>query len=431
MCRPHASKHLPRGTTRRDVLRFTLGGLGLTALGPIALRNLPVASGAPQNLPRLVVINLVGGCDAHNTVVPLSVPEYYARRPTLNIPVGQQLSLNAGPNPTAAYGLHPALDQIQALWNEGSAAIVTKVGYPQENLSHFTSMDIYSYGVRGSFPALGIPASGWIARYADAFAPTPMGAVAVGVGRPLDLVGGASNPLAITSLSAFQYQADPLNAADQAHRLAVIQSVLAGYAGAGLTGEARTALDLGHQLASQIQSAVTGYSTSVTWPNTPIGNFLKDASTLIQGGFETRIFYTGFGGFDLHGQMGAVTGTHATLLQRLDDAVGAFAQDMKNRGQWNNTRIVVITEFGRRNYENASLGLDHGHGTHVLELGGGLTGGMHGPTVTAADVQAEYLPYGVDFRDVYRDALLNHLGAASTAAVFPEAQPLSTTLGIA
>ncbi len=423
-------RHLPRGTTRRDVLRLTLGSLGLTALGPLALRRLPVAAGAPQSQTRLIVFNLVGGCDALNTVVPLTVPEYYARRPNVAIPAGQELSLNAGPNATTAYGLHPALDQIQALWNEGSAALIRKVGYPQENLSHFTSMDVYSYGVRGDFLPLGIPVSGWIARYADQHAPTPMGAVAVGVGRPVDVTGGSTNPVAVTSLAGFQFQADPGNAADQQHRLALIQSVLSGFAGAGLSSEAKAALETGHQLAAQIQAAVAGYTTAVAWPATPIGQFLRDVSTLIEGGFETRVFYTGYGGFDLHGGMGGPTGAHATLLQRLDDAVGALAQDLKNRGQWNDTRIVVITEFGRRNYENASLGLDHGHAATFLELGGGLSGGLHGPAISSADVQAEYLPYAVDFRDVYRDVITNHLGG-SAAAVFPESQPISTSLGIA
>ena len=436
MCRNHSVrsqslKHLPRGTTRRDVLRFTLGGLGLAALGPWAVRRMPSATGAPQPITRALFINLIGGNDGVNTVIPVTLPEYYSRRPTIKIPAGSELSLNSGPNATAAYGLHPALDRIQALWTEGSAAVVNKVGYPSENLSHFTSQDIYSYGVRGTFGPLGIDPSGWIARYADANAPTPLGAVAVGMGRPLDFTGGASNPLLLTSLAQFQFASDPLNGADAAHRLSVVQSVLSGFAGTGLSGEAKTAIDLGHQLAAQLQAALSTYTTTVTWPTTPIGSFLKDVSTLVQGGFESRIFYTGFGSFDLHGTQGAGTGAHATLLQRLDDAIGAFADDMKARQQWNNTRIVVFSEFGRRNYENASQGTDHGHGEEVLVLGGGLSGGVHGPALQSSDLQAEYLPYAVDFRDVYRDVLLNHLGAASIATVFPETQPLNTVLTIA
>jgi uncharacterized protein (DUF1501 family) len=438
MCKNHArhahsgpKRHLPRSTTRRDVLRFVLGGAGLAALGPMALKRLPVATGAPQALSRAVFVNLIGGNDGHNTVIPRLISEYYTRRPTIQIPPGQELSLNVGPNATTAYGLHPAMDRIHALWQEGSVALVHKVGYPSANLSHFTSGDIFSYAVRDDFGSLGLQPSGWVARYADQEAPTPMGAVAIGVGRPLDFVGGTSNPFLVSSLAAFNYQSDPNNTQDQRHRLAVIQSVLSSYAGTGTSQEAKTALELGHQLAAQIQAAVAGYSTTAGFPTTNIGNFLRDASILIEGGFESRLFYTGFGSFDLHGDEGAVTGNQANLLTRLDDAVGAFAQDMKDRGQWNATRIVIHSEFGRRNYENGSNGTDHGHGNVFLVLGGGLNGGVHGPGLVAADLQGEYPDYAVDFRDVYRDVLTNHLGAASVGAIFPEPQPTNTVLSIA
>jgi uncharacterized protein (DUF1501 family) len=259
-----------------------------------------------------------------------------------------------------------------------------------------------------------------------------MGAVAIGVGRPLDFVGGTSNPFLASSLAAFNFQGDPgATAQDAQHRLEVVQNVLAGYAGAGVSAEAKTALELGQQLAGQVQLAVANYTTAVTWPATNIGNFLRDVSTLVEGGFETRLFYTGFGSFDHHAGQGAGTGIHATLLGRLDDAVGAFAQDMKNRGQWENTRIVIFSEFGRRNYENASLGTDHGGGSEWLELGGGLNGGSHGPDIVSGDLTGEFPAYAVDFRDVYRDVLENHLGVPSADAVFPEAQPITNVLGIA
>lgn len=436
MCNHHASRHLkPRhlksSATRRDVLRFTLGGLGLAALGPVAMRNMPVATGAPQNITRVLLINMIGGNDGLNTVIPRTLAEYYSRRPTIQIPAGQELMLTGGANSTSAIGLHPTMDQIRALWLEGSVAAVQRVGYPSENLSHFTSSDIYSQGVRNDFGSLGILPSGWIARYADLHAPTPMGAVAVGVGRPLDFVGGTSNPFLVQNLDGFEFQADPGNPNDQQHRLQVVQGVLSGFGGVGLSQEAKTALELGHQLTAQVQAAVSGFTTAVTFPTTNIGGFLRDAATLIEGGFETRLFYTGFGGFDLHGAQGAGVGAHATLLQRLDDAVGAFVQDMKNRGQWNNTRIVIHSEFGRRNYENASIGTDHGHGNCFLVLGGGINGGTHGPALVPSDLQSEYPTYAVDFRDVYRDVLENHLGVPDADPVFPEAQPISTNLGIA
>lgn len=430
MCRTH-SRHLPHGTTRRDVLRFTLGSVGLAALGPAFLKRLPTASGAPQNLTRLICINMVGGNDGLATVVPRNLQaQLDALRPTIKITSGAQLLLG-GPNANAAYGLNPALDGIQALYDLGEVAIVNKVGYPQANLSHFTSQDVYSYGVRGSFGPLSIPVSGWIARYADAHAQTPMGAVSVGMGRPLDFVGGSSNPFLASSLANFQFLSDPGYTADAAHRLQTVQNVLGGYSGTGASAEAKAALDLGQQLAGQIQAAVGSYTTAVTFPSTQLGGFLRDVSTIIQGGFETRVFYTGFGSFDTHsGQAGTGNGSQGQQLGRVDDAVAAFVQDMKNRGQWDNTRIVIFSEFGRRNYENASGGTDHAEGSCAFVLGGQLNGGVKGPDLASGDLTGDAVPYAVDFRDLYRDVIENHLGGSATP-VFPETQPTNTALGIA
>ena len=430
MCR-NRSRHLPHGTTRRDVLRFTLGSVGLAALGSTFLRRLPAAYGAPQNLTRLVCINMVGGNDGLSTVVPRDHQATLdTKRPTVKVTSAEQLLMTGGPNGTTHYGFHPALDGIRALWDLGEVAVVNKVGYPQPNLSHFTSQDVYSLGVRGSFSALSIPQSGWIARYADAYAATPMGAVSVGMGRPLDFVGGTSNPFMASSLAAFNFTSDSQYAADAQHRLQVVQSVLAGYSGTGVSSQAKAALDLGQQLATQIQTAVSGYSTSVTFPNTSLGNFLKDVSILIQGGFETRVFYTGFGSFDTHSAQRTGTNSQDVQLGRVDDAVTAFVQDMKNRGQWNNTRIVIFSEFGRRTAENASNGTDHAEASCSFVLGGGIAGGMKGPDIVASDLTPADVPYAVDFRDVYRDVIENHLGS-SAVPVLPEAQTFNTALGIA
>jgi uncharacterized protein (DUF1501 family) len=431
MCRTHRQRHLPQGTSRRDVLKFTLGSIGLAALGPLWMKRLPGATGAPQDLTRLICINLVGGNDGLNTVVPRNLQSQYdGLRPNLKIASGSQLLLDSGPNATTAYGLHPALDGIKALWDLGEVAIINKVGYPTANLSHFTSQDVYSYGVRGSFGALGIPISGWIARYADLYAQTPMGAVSVGMGRPLDFAGGSTNPFMASSLASFSYAPDIQYQLDAAHRLQAVNDVLAGFSGTGASAEAKAAIEIGQQLAGQMQAAVQTFVSPVTFPNTNIGGFLRDVAVLIEAGFETRVFYTGFGSFDTHAGQGQTSGVQATLLGRVDDAVAAFVQDMKNRGQWNNTRIVIFSEFGRRNYENASMGTDHAEGSVAMVLGGGISGGMKGPDLVTNDLSGEAVPYGVDFRDIYRDVIENHLGASATP-VFPESQTFNTALGIA
>jgi uncharacterized protein (DUF1501 family) len=427
-------KHLPGRVTRRDILQLTTAGVGIAALGPLGGAFLKDARGAPTGNPFVVVVNLSGGNDGINTVPPITLGNYYTRRPNIAIPAGQELSLAGGPGSTA-YGLHPALPNLQALWNAGDLAIVNKVGYPTANLSHFTSSDIYSFAVRNDFGPLGIAPSGWVARFADLYAPTSMGAVSVGLGRPLDFVGGDSNPFLVNSLASFRFLPDPAYADNHQYRLEVIRDLLDAYAGTGLDAEVKDALAQGHELADQIQAAVTAYEGFASTADYRASNgvaynihrSMQDIARLVYFGFETRVFYTGFGGFDTHGNQGGATGVHASLLDRLDTAIAAFATDMQAMGVWDQTVIVVISEFGRRSDENGSGGLDHGHGNAFLVAGGPVFGGTHGQDLTTADLAGNFPPYATDFRDVYRDVLSSHLGV-DPAPVFPEAQPPGTLL---
>jgi uncharacterized protein (DUF1501 family) len=402
--------------------------MGVAALGPLG-KGLRVASGAPGDHTRLVVVNLFGGNDGLNTVVPSTLQTYVDRRPTIHLDAASTLPLTGGPG-TSLYRLHAALPNLRALWDEGSVAIVNKVGYPDANLSHFTSQDIYSYGVRDSFAPLGLQPSGWLARFADLYAPTPMGAVAVGVGQMLDLVGGTSHPLSVANLSGFRYATDGKYPNNHLHRLEAAKEILAGFSGTGLTGDVKEALGQGYELADQVQAALTAYGAgTVTYPTGAPGAYLRDVAVLIEGGFETRVFYTGQGGYDTHGAQGAGTGTHATLLGRLDAAIGAFAADMKARGVWDRIAILVVSEFGRRNDENGSNGTDHAHPNVFLVVGGAVRGGTYGDDLTEADLAGNYPEYQVDFRDLYKDLLRDHLGV-DPLPVFPEPQDKNVVLGL-
>jgi uncharacterized protein (DUF1501 family) len=436
MCNAHprSSRRVGGAPSRRDVLRFAAAGMGLAALGPFRPGRLPEAHGAPTGNPIFVVVNMYGGNDGLNMVVPVTLQPYYDRRNlgqpgSIAIPPGSELSLTGGPNPTSDYGLHPALVNLQSMWNDGDVAIVNKVGYPTANLSHFTSQDIYSLGVRGAFAPLGIDESGWGARFADLYAPTPMGAVSVGVGRPLDFVGGTSNPFMVASLANFQFLEDEAYPDNHLHRLQAVKSVLQSYGGTGIDAGIADALEQGHDLADQIQTAVEAYSSNVTYGNQNVQRYLRDIAMLVQYGFETQVFYTGFGGFDTHANQGAGTGNHANLLTRMDTGLAAFAQDMKDMGIWDHVVILIISEFGRRNYQNGSTGTDHGHGNVFIALGGAVNGGAYGSGLTEGDLLLEYPPYEIDFRDLYREILQDHLGA-DPAPVFPESQPTSHVLGI-
>lgn len=423
---------VPRGATRRDILKMSLAGAGIFALGPLgrAGRFADSAFAAPVSAKRMVVINLFGGCDTLNMFIPVNASSYISRRTSAsgNIFVDPNVALAL--NGTTDYRLHPSMPKIAALWNEGSVAAVTRTGYPRANLSHFESQDIFSTGVRNGFGALSVAESGWLARFADAHAPTALGAVGLGVGRPLDFVGGTSNPLAVSSLGAFNISGTAANSTNaRLYRTQIAKEALARSNTSGLPKSSRDALDQAYQLTGQVQAAITSYTSQATWSSAFISQRMRDAAILIEGGFSTRIFYTGYGGFDTHGNQGASTGALPSLLTQLDDAIGSFAIDMKNRGLWNDVAIVVITEFGRRNYVNGSAGTDHGHAFTALVAGGAVRGGVYGPGITNSDLSGEYPAYGVDFRSIYKNILQNHLGA-DPAVVFPEALAIEQNLGI-
>jgi uncharacterized protein (DUF1501 family) len=293
--------------------------------------------------------------------------------------------------------------------------------------------------VRSGFGALGLQPSGWIARFADLHAPTPLGAVSVGMGRPVDFVGGTSNPLLVSSLAGFRLSGSNTTSA-RAHRLATARTILRSSAGTGLDKQVRDAVSQAHDLTDQIQTALSNHNAylgtaGITWPSTGIARNLKDVAALIHGGFETRIFYTGQGGYDTHGGQLA---SHVSLLGQLDAALGAFADELRTmpsgagRTVWDDVVVVVITEFGRRTDVNGSAGTDHGHAYTAIVLGGGVSGGAsYGPELTDADltVKQGYPSYAVDFRSIYREVLADHLGV-DPAPVFPESLPIDTTLGV-
>lgn len=427
-------RHLRTSVTRRQVLRFALAGTGIAALGPMAKGLLPVAHGAP--LPghkRLVVIFAYGGYDGLNLLVPVANSAYYTRRPTIAVAPGSARALND----SGEYAFHPEMDRMASLYNnEGAVAVFRKVGYPDENLSHFESQDFFSLGVRYDFAPLPIDPSGWIARYADLYAPTPMGAAALGVGRPLDFEGGDTPPFLAQSLATFTYanaafpgESFAARTARHLHRMEAAQNVLGLYAGTGLPAEAKIAIEQGQQLTQQIQQAVAGYTSPVTYPETTPARYLRDAAILIQAGFETQVFFTGFSGWDTHGAQGGATGFMANLITRLDDAIGAFSDDLKAMGAWDDTLILVLSEFGRRNFENGSNGTDHGHGNQFFAVGGPVSGGLYGPAITESEVANQnWLGYAVDFRDIYKEAVADHMGR-DPLAVWPEPQPINQVLG--
>lgn len=415
------------GLSRRELLRYGAATTaGVMALGPLGRLWMPEVSGAPlPNHKRAIIFFCYGGYDGLNMLVPYQHPDYYARRPGIAIAQGNTIALND----KVGYAFNNTLPNLAAHYNAGDGAVFQKVGYPDgHDLSHFNSQDFYSWGVRNGFTGLPITESGWIARYADLYAPTPTGAVSVGVGRPVDLTGGSTNPLMADSLSSFDFEVDGAYQTNHAHRIETVKKLVSGYSGGGLDEEAATALDQGHALASQIQDAVDNFTepTGPAYPTSTPGRYFKDIARLIQAGFDTQIFFTGFSGWDNHGNELVAMGS---VQERLDSGLHAFIEHLKEMGLWNDTVIMIVSEFGRRIFENGSNGTDHGHGNCFFGYGGNVNQGYYGPDLTDQELATEnWLDSSIDFRDLYREVVERHLGQNPTP-VFPEPQTSIQTFG--
>ena len=407
MNRNHAQRGR-RGITRRSLLSNLSLGLGAAAVLPqLSLRR----AFAATDPTFLVVVNLFGGNDSMNAYVPYGLGAYYDARPHVAIPANTVLPITTGE------GLHPALSAIHGRYASGDLAIVRQVGYPNPNLSHFESQDIWTKGFREI--ETNREPRGWIGRAADLYFPGALDVVGVGVGRRPDFIANTAKPLAIDALSSYGPGDRAVPWWELSHRDGAARAMLA----AGAATEVSPAKDLrrslrnAYDLADVIRAADTGYTSPVVYPDSYLASQFQDVAKLVKASLGGRIYYTGIGGWDTHADQ---AGQHADLLGQVGGALQAFSQDLESMQAWDRAAIVVISEFGRRNYDNASGGTDHGHGMNLLVMGGAVHGGVYGPAYTTSTiVDNEEIPGAVDYRAVYSNLLRHHLGV-DPSGVFTE-----------
>jgi len=422
---------------RRNILsrrRFLQGA----AYGAGAVSILPIIGTKParavQGIPGrfMVVINMLGGNDGLNMVVPAHLQPYVDRRPDINLvtgaPAGEVLHDLDG-----NFKLHYNLGTIKQIWDENDLHIVQKVSYPNPNQSHFTSQDIMSFGVRDAQDNDG---RGWLGRFADEYCSNPsepLGVVSVGMGRRRDFEANVTTPLILSNVNSFNIIPDSNYRTDHVLRERVARETLQADPVPGVE-PAFSIFDANKQayeLVDQVQAETAGWVDPGTYPgNTTIGRNMRTVSQLLHGQptFNTKVFYTGFGGFDTHSNQQTSNpggdGRHAQLMQQLDDAIAAFRADMEARNLWNQCTIVIISEFGRRVFQNGSTGTDHGHGSCFLVMGGrvkgqNVAGGFTGEIVESDIATNNTLPFEHDFRDLYGNVIDNHLGV-NPAPLFPD-----------
>jgi uncharacterized protein (DUF1501 family) len=326
----------------------------------------------------LVVLELTGGNDGLNTVVPYADDVYHKSRPTLRVSHDKVLKLDHH------VGLHPALKELHKLWESGRLTVVQGVGYPNPNRSHFRSMEIWQTGIVG--PA---PPAGWLGGVNDAYPQWEMCHVGQGA-SPLALVGRKSAAQSISSVEEFRL--DP--GADLPTRFAdhrgdsVCDQICQRYA------SARALVHRLDRLRTELPSARV--------PDDLDGR-METVRRLIEADSPFRVYYTSLGGFDTHaGQLYA----HQELMRMLGQAVAGFLEHLKSSKLDDRVLVLVFSEFGRRLKENASGGTDHGSAAPILLAGPSVKAGLVGPHPSLAKLDETGDPrFSVDFRDVYATLL--------------------------
>jgi uncharacterized protein (DUF1501 family) len=400
--------------SRRAFLQTALNGSSLIALAPTVpgfLARTARAAAPAADGRVLVVLQLDGGNDGINTLIPFADEGYARHRKALRIEAGKVLKLDD------RVGLHPAMKDAADLVESGRLAVVPGVGYPNPNRSHFESMAIWQTA-RLDPEERGGP--GWLGRAFDA-APGPGG----GDG-PLLYVGAGAVPPALRGRRA------SAAALERAEELALDPAAAPARAlayddpGDGLLAFVRrSALDA-YASADRLAALARGGDASARYPATGLGARLRLVARLLKGGHPARVYYTSQPGYDTHaGQLP----THFGLLAELSGALKVFLDDLAAAGLDGRVLVLGFSEFGRRVAENGSAGTDHGTSGPVLLAGPGVRAGVLGACPSLTDLEDGDLKTAVDFRRVYATALGAWLGLPPGSALGGAFDPLPLLRG--
>jgi uncharacterized protein (DUF1501 family) len=394
--------------TRRDFLRnSSLIAWGLSVPGFLG-RTAHAAPTADQKGAKdtiLVVVQLTGGNDGLNTVVPHADPNYAKLRPTLKLSAAQLKKIDD------STGLHPSMDGLASLLENQQLCIVQGVGYPNPTQSHFDSMDIWQAGTTAALKEK--VAEGWVGKALKGMPAAPSFHLAASNEEaPKALAGAPVRVPSITSLEDFQLKTAAASGRDARDQKDIIEGSAQGATSGKpnlLDFVQRTALDT-YASSKRLQELGKNYQPKVPYPNTPLANRLKLAAQLIDANIGARVFYVSQGGYDTHANQ---LTAHAALLKALSDAITAFTKDLSARGHKDRLLVMTFSEFGRRPYENSSKGTDHGAAAPMLLIGNKVKAGLVGQQPSLSEADFGNLKHHTDFRQVYATVLDQWLGVAS------------------
>lgn len=404
-------------TSRRQFLTTASGTFALVGgAGRLPSLMLEAAEGPNSSDGKiLVVVQLSGGNDGLNTVVPFADDEYYANRFTLAIGRKSVLKIND------SLGLHPSMKGMASLLESGQLAIINGVGYPSPNRSHFESMDLWHTAHRkhDSVP------EGWLGRWID-----DEGLEVGGLH-----LGGDELPLA---LRAVKFQAPSVRSIDEfrlrvrgdASRRELIHDLVAKAEASSppVAREASRLLSIVQsstkaalKMSNRMEEVASEPIKSRPFPNSQLGQKLASVAKMIRADLPARVYYVTLDGFDTHSNQ---RDAHAGLLTQMSDAVSAFADEMKVIGAGQRVLLFAFSEFGRRLRENASQGTDHGAAAPVFLAGEGVRPGMVGNYPSLTELEDGDLKFHTDYRSVYATLIQQWLGGDARQVLGGTFEPL-------
>jgi len=423
----------PLFTTRRDFLRTSILGGALSWTVPSFVAQTfsalhAQADGALTQVdtgkdgPILVLIQLAGGNDGLNAVVPYTNDFYYSARPTIGIPANQVLPLND------TLGLNPAMTGFKGLFDAGHLSVVSGVGYPNPNRSHFRATEIWQTASDEDKYL----SDGWLGRYFDNACQGCDPTVAINIGPRMPQAFSSHTPTGITLENPDSYRfigsgqfddetlayrsmynpdddTPPSNSGGSVSM--VSGTVMLQNGQNALDFLERTSMDA--QVSSDKIRSIAGKTPGKgSYPGSGLARNLELVARLIAGGLPTRVFYVSQGGYDTHTSQ---RNGQDARLRELSEAVKAFTDDLTARNEFDRVMIMTFSEFGRRVAENGSQGTDHGAAAPMFLIGSKMKGMLGAePSIAPQDLKDGDIQYNTDFRSVYASILESWLHTAST-----------------
>ncbi|MBI2761715.1 MAG: DUF1501 domain-containing protein [Chloroflexi bacterium] len=404
--------------TRRDFVKHgtAMVALGAAVPGVFSRAALAERLDRPSGMAAgktLVIVQLAGGNDGLNTVVPYADGAYRDVRRTLGVPEDQVIRLDE------RVGLHPKLAPLKSLWDSQRMAIVEGVGYPNPNLSHFSSMHIWQTASPD-----GSQSGGWAGKYLDELERAehdPFHGFNAGTSLAPEMTSGGTSVPAVGDVADYQLLTEGADPGGGPVRKTALLKLYEAYPKAApYAALLETTVNDAVTSAAALQQAVAAYKPAVEYPRTPFGSGLQLLAEVIASQNGLRVGHVTLGGFDTHSRQ---LQSHERLMETLAGGLSVFMQDLEAHGKADDVLVMTWSEFGRRVPENGSQGTDHGTAAPLFVFGKGVRGGLYGAPPSLTNLDNGNPRYTTDFRAVYATVIEKWL-ATSAAPLLGTSFPL-------